>query len=344
MKSNVCYLVVGYAPTKEKEEVLRKLLVKLNASACPIILVLHNKPSDHILDLVNYFIYDKNNEVVNYYPTKSDPSFPCIYSTVNLENEANERIWTQYSSHLRYHGYAALSMMFNGLLFAKTLGYEICHLVEYDTEVKDLNEFFENETLLKTASSVFYFLGPHKSMVYCQVASYNLSAYSYDILDWSKQKPVIKSIVSDEKYGINSGMPEIAFYEILHSGGNHIKKNIKSLKSNGLGLDLSSKLQLDVTELISVTPFVNKDKQVCVYAHYLVKKEDNIKTIKFITNDKIIEGTLRSQGEWFYAYACELNELNIIEAYVDGKELKKYDFLNDIIIEHFVNHSILESD
>jgi hypothetical protein len=343
MKSNVCYLVVGYAPTKEKEEVLRKLLVKLNTSACPIILVLHNKPSDNILDLVNYFIYDKNNEVVDYYPTKSDPVCPRIYSTINLKNEANERIWTQYSSHLKYHGYAALSMMFNGLMFAKTLGYEICHLVEYDTEVKDLNEFFENETLLKTASSVFYFLGPHASMVYCQIASYYLPAYAYDTLDWGKQKSVAKRLVNDVKYGINSGMPEIAFYEILHSGNHHIKKNIKSLTSNGIELDLSAKLKLDAKQLISVTPFVNSNKQVYIHAHYLVKKDDDIKTIKFIINNKIIESTLRSQGEWVFMYACELNELNIIEAYVDDKHLKKYDFVNDIIIEHFVNHSKLES-
>jgi hypothetical protein len=170
-----------------------------------------------------------------------------------------------------------------------------------------------------------------------------LPAYSYATFDWGKQKQVAKRLVNDIKYGINSGMPEVAFYEILHSGDNHIKKDINNLASKGIELDLSAKLKLDATQLISVTPFVNSNKQVYIHAHYLVKKDDDTKTIKFIINNKIIDGTLCSQGEWFFMYACELSELKMIEAYVDDKQLKKYDFVNDIIIEHFVNHSKLES-
>ena len=46
---NVCYIVVGYTPTVEKEEVLMALLrnlKKLKKSNNDIMLVLHNIPSE----------------------------------------------------------------------------------------------------------------------------------------------------------------------------------------------------------------------------------------------------------------------------------------------------------
>jgi hypothetical protein len=345
MNKKVCYLVVGYAPTPQKENTLYELLCKLNSSGNDILLVMHNKPSDYIIDLVNYFVYDPNNEVLNYYPKKGDWFFPRVYNTIELGNPP-EVIWTQYSSDLKYHGFAALSMMFQGLGIAKSLGYDICHLVEYDTGVGGLSEFQENEDLLNTNSSVFYFLGPDPSMVYCQIASYNLNHYEMDHFNWKVNKEKIKQIVNSLSYNFNTGMAELAFHDLLHKVGTPIKKTIDNLTTNGINLDLSHKNNLDPTDLVSVTPFnIKHDEDSIVFLHvlYKIKVKDGIRNIKIsyctIDGEHTVERTIQTQGEWFYIEISNLSTLKSISVTVDSVLLKNYDFINNIDKEYFREHS-----
>jgi hypothetical protein len=345
MNKKVCYLVVGYAPTPQKENTLYELLCKLNSSGNDILLVMHNKPSDYIIDLVNYFVYDPNNEVLNYYPKKGDWFFPRVYNTIIL-GDPSELIWTQYSSELKYHGFAALSMMFQGLGIAKSLGYDICHLVEYDTGINELTEFTENEELLNTNSSVFYFLGPAPNMVYCQIASYNLNHYDLDHFNWKDNKEKIKHIVNGFSCDVNTGMAELAFHDLLHTIGTPIKKTIDNLTTNGIQLDLSHANNLDPVDRVSVTPFTvpyGEDAIVLLHVYYTSKVKEGSRNIKinYYTTDGLTEldRTIQTQSEWFYLELCKLSSLESITVLVDSAMLKHYDFINDIDKDYFRAHS-----
>lgn len=337
----ICYLIVGYAPTPQKEEALVSLLTKIKESGHPILLVMHNMPSPHVIDMVEYFFYDSNNEVTPYYPVKGDWFYPRIYNSINIGNGL--QVWSQYSSNLKYHGLAAMSMMFQGLMIAKSLGYEICHMIEYDTEVKSLDEFIENENLLLDAASVYYFLGPTEPMIYCQIASYNLTNYDLQEFNWSTCRERIKEIVNDSSYGINSGMAEVAFYELLHTKKSSIKKQDSSLVQHKIATDLSGKDKLDWEDVVGLTPYINENNHMYVIVHYCEKVKQGKRHAKVIVNNSDEYNlSVELYQEWITQPIGTIEQVKTIDFYIDDKFIKSYDFINDIDKHHFINHSKLE--
>ena len=339
---NVCYIVVGYTPTVEKEEVLMALLrnlKKLKQSNTDIMLVLHNIPSESILNKVDHFIYDKNNDIIPYYPSIHDNFAPKIIDKYYASNGIT--VFSPYSSHGKYHGFAAMSLIFQGLLNAKSLGYDICHVVEYDTDVESLEEFIENEAIFRNSvyTSVFYYLGPDPHMTYCQVSSYNLNYYDINQFDWKLVRPKIKEIVARSIYGDNNGMSEIAFFELLHWCKTPFKKRLCNLTSNDITLDLSKVKALDATDLVSMVPYIRDENIVSIFVSYIKNVKPGTRDLKFVVNGIEINRTISGESEWFYFDVCEFSELKTIDFYVDGELTKQYDFINEIDKDHFYKKS-----
>lgn len=338
----ICYLVVGYAPTPQKEEALITLLKKIKESGHPILLVMHNIPSPHVIDMVEYFFYDSNNEVTTYYPVKGDWFYPRIYNSINITPESY--IWSQYSSNLKYHGLAAMSMMFQGLMLAKSIGYDICHMLEYDTDVTSFDEFVENEELLQSAASVYYYLGPTESMIYCQIASYNLNEYSLDDFNWGAKREEVKKIVNSPEYGINSGMAEVAFYQLLHTKKSSIKKEDSSLVKNGFNIDLSGKFKLDQNDTISITPFIDGEGNMYVILYYESKITEGRKYGTVVVNtSNVYNMEVESSKEWAMHKIGTLDTVELVDFYMGGVLIKRYDFINEIDKQYFSVHSILRN-
>jgi hypothetical protein len=341
MDSKSCYIVIGYAPTPQKQLTLISLLNKLNENGVDTILVLHSKPTEEMISISSYVVYDKNNEIYNTFPTKSEPFSPRIIEIVY--GPPGMVIGTAYASNLHYHGIAAASLLYHGLAFAKTLGYEYAHVIEYDTEVPSISEFEENERLFADGqiSSVYYHIGPHPSMIYVQCASYNLNYYSPEELAWSTAKDNIKSVANADGYGINNGMVEVAIFELLHANKFAFQKTLLNLTNNGIDIDLSYSRSLDPSDLVLLAPYMSSDTQVCIFGLYKKQVTDKQKNIRINVNGNDIHRTLIDEGAWFYVELCHINDLQMIELYVNDTLTRKYDFINEIDIEHFKNNSKL---
>lgn len=339
--AKVCYLVAAYTSTPEKESLLVSLLSKIKESGNDIILIQHNLPPSYIQEMADFFIFDKNNYVIDYYPVKNKSNFKCIlYSKIGVP-EIGFRISTQYSSDLKYHGFAAMSLFFNGLMFAKTLGYDICHLVEYDTGLETLDEFIENETILKQTDhfSVSYHVNGHSpEMTYCQCSSYNLNSYSFDELDWSQKKELAFQIVDQDRFGANNSMIETAFYELLHKEKNSFRKSHDDFIKNNVKIDLSLTLSEDCVASI---PYVDKGtNQVNIFCLYKKKQKEGTRRLMFVVNGNPLYQELASQGNWVFFPICNLDDLETIDFYLDDSLVKRYDFINEIDKIHFSHNSV----
>ena len=207
--SKEVFLVVGYTPNFIKEEALRNLLVKLKEKNIPIFLVLHNIPDQKTLDLVDYFLYDKENPAL--YNYKDTHGYYFHYFK-------NYKIRTSLEiSNYTNHGLAALKMIWLGLYNVKGLGFEKCHCIEYDTGIPDMNEINENFKLLDDYDTIAYngfdWLN-RKSLIYGQFTAYNLNAFSYEELEYSpKTEKKIKQCFLDNPPF--NGMAECVFSTLL---------------------------------------------------------------------------------------------------------------------------------
>ena len=134
LKDNI-FIIGTWTNTKEKEEILVKCIKKVKQFGADILLVSHYPVASYIQNMVDYYLYDKNNEVLE----KKDYSKYSIGSKLWL-NRKDFKIEIKYPYH---HDYAIWCSWRNAFNFAKFLNKKrICYL-EYDCVIDDVYKFSE---------------------------------------------------------------------------------------------------------------------------------------------------------------------------------------------------------
>lgn len=132
------FVIDCWLDTKEKEETLKELILKLKVYGAPILLCGHYKVNEEIQSLVDYFIYDGNNDLLlekdfHKYGIESDRwSDLPEYKIINKVNF--------------HHDYAIWLTMKNAFNFANQIGKKYVHFLEYDNlpdEVQYRQSFLE---------------------------------------------------------------------------------------------------------------------------------------------------------------------------------------------------------
>jgi hypothetical protein len=129
MKEIVC--ITSHANTTEKLDLLYRCIKTMKSQNFDIILSSHITVPTAYVDMVDYFIYDKENALINW-------------------NEYNQigggmSYWMDYpkfflSKNLDFnHGYAVLRMYKNSAHLAKANNYDIIHFMDYDYISSDEN-------------------------------------------------------------------------------------------------------------------------------------------------------------------------------------------------------------
>jgi len=333
-----CYLITNYSPSEEKEQILSNLINSLRRfdEFAFIILVSHNLPTKHVIDKVNYLVFDPNNELVDLCPSNKNNSFIELHYFFNL---GDLKIRTQYCTNSTWHGFAAASMIFQGLTIAKSLGFSICHQIEYDSNILDYSEIIENEKILENHRSVYYELGPDPNMIYCQFASYFLEKYEYSELDWSNAKREISRIVSSTEYSYNSGMFEIAYFKILHSIGS----KGKSINHNSIEIDISHKLSLfHINYPMNCGPFMIGET-VWFFTSKFLETNNTSQLLIIVNGQKVIRRNFLKSTSWeYFPIDVSFEELENIQVIHDGQLIKEYDFINQINKSDFKFRSVGE--
>jgi hypothetical protein len=332
-----CFLVMSYTDTRGKEFCLINLIKKLKDLGHTILLSSHTMPSSFVLENIDHFIYDSNNQLVTLYPTKSSNFKPAGWATVS-NNEFEVR--TKFA-HLMYYSMSAASLMFNGLITAKNLGFEKCHLIEYDSTFDNDSEFIKNDSLLDDFDSIYYDLESFQDSIYMQVSSYNLTKYSYKDLSWNENKYDIEKILSQTGDNIAEGFLERAIFLKLHSTKKSLRKTHKDLINNGnIQIDLSNNQKFDLDNILETFLYVDNN-YVSMFLLFRHKDLEENQNVKILVNDsKILLRTLTYAGEWNTVPLCLFDELETITIILNNKVIHTYDFLNQIEKDHLKQMSI----
>lgn len=149
MKSKDLILITAYTPDTNRQELLRKLVNKINKDTFDIMISSHSFIPNDVFEKVDYFVYEKNNDL----DFEIDKKFSFYYFNELFEIKTTE---VKKFNHFK----AVIRHISSGLIYAKKLGYNFVHYFEYDSLIEDDCELIDNSKLLNTYSAVFYSL-PH---------------------------------------------------------------------------------------------------------------------------------------------------------------------------------------
>lgn len=138
-------VVLARADTERRKQLLRQCISSLKGK----IILSTNYPVDHdIQSMVDFVVYSKENPVL----TKEEFSkYDVGYYRWNVTDDGNKN----YIPFEYEHGYAAYLLTRRGLEYAKNLGAEKVHIINYDYEISNTT-LHENEKILESNDIVFY--------------------------------------------------------------------------------------------------------------------------------------------------------------------------------------------
>lgn len=149
-----CFLITSYCDTSEKKDVLKSTINSLKEYNKDICIHSHHPLPINIQNNIKYYIYDKSN-----------PILPIEQRSVIIwRNVYNYRL----NILKRDYGYSVSNQFKQGLLFLHDVGYDIIHIVNYDTIIE--NDIIENSNKIKDYSGVFYLNREDEiSLLFCSI-------------------------------------------------------------------------------------------------------------------------------------------------------------------------------
>ena len=324
------FFIEAHTPTFEQQQMLRNLVFKLKQNNKDVLIVSHTSIPEDIIKLVDYYFYDSDNTLLSVWEYTEG---------FNIYGNEYFKIVSQFDVFKYYnYGLAACKLLWFGLFLSKNLGYEKCHMLEYDTDFNNLDVFDEINSYLKTNDCVFFKTGQFNDVpiLLGSWISFNLKKYSYDDLDFDKQE--IKTLF---KKGTTAGMAEIVVFEKLIKNKNYLILD-KEFTFNKINLNLSSTIQsrLGFNKNTTLIPCVKKDtSDVILFGNNNSSNEINIDI--FYNKKEIISFNI-GPNSWRYIPLGDLNDLSNLKFYHNDKRFIELDFENDIPKEEFRLKSIFE--
>jgi len=265
-------MISSYCNTKEKEEVLRNLVLQINQHSdnFDIMIVSHTVVPDDISDKCDLVLYDKKNELLYDWDLRCKPWF----------NPGNERqIMSIFTGFFNTH-LAIWRMLILGNSVAKNIGYKKVHHIEYDTSINDFSQILENSILLETHDCITYTKTKDTvdSILFGTYQAYRLDTLHDDLLNLNEEKLKIKIRESEDK------SPEAMLYELLHTDKKGLVKNKKMLDSkfNNFGLTHSN---LSYNHTAWCLPFYDKLTDKLSFVVWNIEDENGPINVKVVYND-----------------------------------------------------------
>jgi len=149
MKNNkTLAIVLSHADTIFRKELLKKCVESIDYD----VLISSNYPIDSDIQLMcKYSLYDSNNPLLY----KEDYGKYNITYYYWCLDDNGERIYKLFDYE---HGFAAYTLINNGMRFAKDRGYENVHIINYDYQISN-EELIDNENILDSelhTDAIFY--------------------------------------------------------------------------------------------------------------------------------------------------------------------------------------------
>ena len=208
-------VILSHADTPDKIEILVECISSIKKQEYDILVSSHINIPDHINDMVDYFICDKENELIMYDEYLNTPSVVCVWMSLN---GYEQRYPIKFN-----HAYAVLKLIQNGSVIANLNEYKNVHFLNYDYALNDENILIKHNEILNKYDIVSY-----DWTNYGAIHNKNISSGFFSVNN-NNFITLIKNIKSKEDY-CNYGSP--VFEEFLY---NYVNNN-STLKTFNLSV------------------------------------------------------------------------------------------------------------
>ncbi len=303
-------LISAYTPDQQRQDDLRNLIISLKNLDYRICLATHTSTPQDIIDRCDYFLYDKENEVLY------NPEIKYWYHH-NIENVRFN--FVDYSS-ISTHMLPVFRMYLGGLSYLKSLNEEIVHMVEYDTIVKNREMWDRNIEILKEKDAVFYSFPRfyENDILTCVYGfqSVNLKTISHESLFFSQQElknqylnyyrsnklPVFERMIFDNVWS------KLNYYVCKLNSENDLDQ---SFITNTVRVDFNS----------TPTNIHFFDGKLSIFCFNNTKDQINVDVI---VNKKHSINNVLNPKMWFW-YPLDFENIEHIKIFINNKLLKELD-------------------
>ena len=136
-KEKNIFLINSHANTVDKVDKLRNLIVSIKNDGFKIMLISHLSMPQDIIDRCDYFLFDKENPMVR--------DINAQYWNYFHNNEF-KILWKNRNSYSHFLAYYRL--IFGGMNYINSMGFEIVHSFDYDIVFNNFDEIYDNINIL----------------------------------------------------------------------------------------------------------------------------------------------------------------------------------------------------
>jgi len=297
MNNKSIFLINSYTDTLQKVDKLRSLIISLKNENFKVLLITHTSTPQDIIDRCDYFIFDKENPLINdidiqYWSFINTNRFKFYYK--------NKRTYIHFLAYYR--------LIFGGLNYIKCIDpeIEIVHSFDYDISFNNFDEIYDNEKIL---SSSDYNIISYRNEENNLLTYFSVKLKSVDSNKIVYNRESLLSLYKDyftredfpiiEKILYNDLLPKNMFIKNISTLKNTADTNTERLKTNEKNFQLVPFERNGILKFllfnfedtdIKIDIVVNNSK----YFFYCFNKGwnlndidrlENIKKIKFYTDD-----------------------------------------------------------
>lgn len=313
------FILLTHISNQTQENQLRNLVYKLKKSNKSVFIATHSQVADDIVKMCDYYFYDSDNHLIPAYKT----SGKWFFGNQDFVVESWFNIFSYYNYSIPYS-----KSLYNGLSLSKQSGYDIAHVLVYDTDFITLDEFDSNNEILKEYDCVYYSIDGDTKQPIGHFTSFNLNSYSLEELSFNEPK-LIKELESIE----NGFMVEKSTYYNLLKPKKHFIKQEEDINTSKLILNLSEQTPLQQlrTSINCVCKDINSKK-----TFWFVLNESSEKLNLFlIINDNEYYSLHPDPYTHNIIPIKNIDLINNVKFFKDNKLVQEVDFINEVNKEEF---------
>lgn len=325
-------LISAYTPNTSTQDNLRELIKSLKDLNYRICLITHTSTPSDIVDRCDYYVYDKENELLY------NPEIKYFYFCTVGEYKIFFKDYFAVATHML----PVFRMYLGGLAYLKSMGEEIVHMIEYDTIVKNREIWDKNIEILKEKDAVFYsfprFYQDNKLVCVYGFQSVNVKNIPFDLFVFYPQElknqyknyfqleklPVFERMIFDNVWSNTN-------YHLIELNSEEDLKNSFEVNLNSIGNRIGENTTIHFfenkyhffhnnhNEDKSTNHFeiiINKNQYInlsCTHPHYLWFPLDfeNIENMKIYKNNvfiKEIDLTNEEDKKWITEHSSVIRQ------------------------------------
>lgn len=313
------FFISSHPKNDIQKEYLRNLVNKIHDSGKKVIVAAHVPIPQDIADKCEYTFYSKNNELL------TDGLYKGYLSVTRQDFSVMSKNFFGYNSILAiYH------LVFPSLIVCKIEGYDVVHMLEYDTHIDDFTEFDANTSLLQSGDDiVIYNKSDDGFFMSGEFISFNMN--SYQISDFVFSDDYLKTHIRNHPTGEDSS------YNLFIKQKKTYTKHINNMIGVKVGL-----YHTDPSPITAL--FIDKSNDDVFVFSYNQSNETSLLTVVY--GDKSINQNIPVE-KWVYVLLGSLVDIKEVDIYLNKKLLKTYPLveekdINDAKWENIVDRIIYD--